>query len=174
MSAERSIASRYAAALFELHQEGVDVAVDLHKVAQVAQNEDAQALLMNTQVAAEDRAKAILKAASVKDERVLRLLVLLCARNKATLLTYIDEMLEAMIRESNAQVMVDLTVANDLDAVLTAKLKESISTGLGKKVDLNVTTDASIVGGLILNIGDRQIDHSVRGRLDGLKRTLSV
>ncbi len=174
MSAERSIASRYAAALFELHQEGVDVAADLHKLAQVAQNEDAQALLMNAQYTAEDRAKIVAKAAAVEDERVLRLLVLLCSRNKSTLLPYIDEMLEAMIRESNAQVMIDVTVATDMDSVLTAKLKESISTGLGKKVDLNVTTDASIVGGLILNIGDRQIDHSVRGRLNGLKRALSV
>ncbi|MDQ6976764.1 MAG: F0F1 ATP synthase subunit delta [Ghiorsea sp.] len=31
-----------------------------------------------------------------------------------------------------------------------------------------------MLGGLILNIGDRQIDHSVRGRINGLKRALSV
>ncbi len=174
MSTERSIASRYAAALFELHKEGIDIASDLNKVAQVAENEDAQALLINTQIAAEDRAKAVLKAASVKDEYILRLLVMLCSRNKATLLVYIDEMLEALIREANEEVMVDVTVAGDLSAALAGKLKESISSGLGKAVDLNVKTDASILGGLILNIGDRQIDHSVRGRLDGLKRALSV
>lgn len=174
MSVERSIASRYAVALFELHQEGIDVAADLNRVAQVTENEDAQALMKNSQIAAEDRAKAILKAASVKDEHVLRLLVMLCSRNKATLVVYINEILEKLIREANAQVMVDVTVARDLNANLAAKLKESISSGLGKAVDLNVKTDASILGGLILNIGDRQIDHSVRGRINGLKRALSV
>jgi len=174
MSTERSIASRYATALFELHQEGVDLAADLDKVAQVTENKDAQALLLNSQISAEDRAKAVLKAASVKDEYILRLLVMLCSRNKATLLVYINEMLEKLIREANAQVMVEVTVAGKLNASLAGKLKESISSGLGKAVDLNVKSDASILGGLILNIGDRQIDHSVRGRINGLKRALSV
>ncbi len=174
MSTERSIASRYAAALFELHQEGIDVAEDLGKVAQVAENEDAQALLINSQIAAEDRAKAVLKAASVKDEYVLRLLVMLCSRNKTVLLVLINEMLDKLMREEKSQVMVDVTVAKDLKADLLGKLKESISASLGKAVELNVKTDASILGGLILNIGDRQIDHSVRGRINGLKRALSV
>ncbi len=174
MSAERSIASRYAAALFELHQEGIDVAEDLSKVAQVTENEDVQALLINSQITAEARAKAVLKVAKVKDEYVLRLLVMLCSRNKATLLTLINEMFDKLIREEKSEVMVDVTVAKDLKADLAGKLKESISAGLGKAVELNVKTDASILGGLILNIGDRQIDHSVRGRINGLKRALSV
>jgi len=174
MSAERSIASRYATALFELYQEGVDVSADLNKVAQVVANEDAQALMANSQISAEDRATIVMKAAGVASEQVSRLMTLLCSRNKASLAGYISEMLEQMILESNAKVLVDVTVANALDAGLADKLKDTISKGIGKEVDLNVVTDASIMGGLILNIGDRQIDHSVRGRLDGLKRTLSV
>lgn len=174
MSAERSIASRYATALFELYQEGVDVSTDLDKVAQVVVNEDAKELLVNTQIPAENRAAIVMKAAGINSEHVSRLLTLLCSRNKATLVGYINEMLGQMILESNAKVLVDVTVANALDAGLADKLKDVISKGVGKAVDLNVATDASILGGLILNIGDRQIDHSVRGRLDGLKRTLSV
>ena len=174
MSGERSIASRYATALFELYQEGTDVSADLNKVAQVAANEDAQELLVNTQVTAKDRAAIVLKAAGVVSEQVGRLVTLLCSRNKASLIGAIDEMLAQMILESNAKVSVDVVVANALDAGLADKLKDTISKGIGKDVNLNVSTDATILGGLILNIGDRQIDHSVRGRLDGLKRTLSV
>ena len=174
MSAERSIASRYATALFELHQEGIDVSAEINKVAQVVTNADAKAVLVNSQISAENRAAIVLKAATVTSEYVARLVVMLCSRNKATLLPLIDDILEQLIRESNAQVMVDVTVAHKLDAKLADKLKGVISSGIGKKVDLNVATDASILGGLILNIGDRQIDHSVRGRLNGLKRTLSV
>ncbi len=174
MSDERAIARRYAAALFDLHQEGVNVTEDLNKVAQVAANDDAKALLINTQIAAEDRAKAVMKAASAKDEHVLRLVTLLASRNKATLLPSIYEILDKLVREANAQVMVDVTVAEDLDAAVAGKLKETIASDIGKQVELNVQKDASILGGMILNIGDRQIDHSVRGRLDGLKRALSV
>jgi len=174
MSTERSIAGRYATALFELYQEGMDVTSDLHGVAQVVENEDAAALLLNTQIAVKDRAAAVMKAASTKDAHVLRLIELLCVRNKSTLLPYIDEILDTLVRESKSQVMVDVIVAHDLDASLENKLKESISSGLGKAVDLSVSTDASIIGGMILNIGDRQIDRSVRGKLDGLKRAMSV
>ena len=174
MSDERAIARRYAVALFELYQDGTDVTADVNKVAQVASNVDAKALLMNTQITAENRASAVLKAASVKDENVLRLVTLLASRNKATLLPSISEMLDKLVREANAQVMVNVTVAGDLDAGLAGKLKDSISSGIGKQVELSVHQDASIIGGMILNIGDRQIDHSVRGRLNGLKRALSV
>jgi len=82
--------------------------------------------------------------------------------------------LEQLIRESNAQLMVEVTVAKDMSAALADKLKKAVGDGLGKKVDLSVVVDASILGGLILNVGDRQIDHSVRGRVESLKRTLSV
>jgi len=174
MSTERSIASRYATALFELYQEGMDVSADLSKIAEVVANEDAQALLVNAQISAEDRAAIVMKAAGVASEQVSRLLTLLCSRNKASLAGCISEILEQMILESNAKVLVSVTVASTLDAGLADKLKDTISKGIGKEVDLNVATDASILGGVILNIGDRQIDHSVRGRLDGLKRTLSV
>lgn len=174
MSNERSIASRYATALFELSQEGIDLAADLNKVAQVTLNEDAKAVLANSQISAEDRAAIILKAAKVTSEELKRLLVLLCSRNKASIVSLIDEKLEQLIRESKAQLMVEVTVAKDMSAALADKLKKAVGDGLGKKVDLSVVVDASILGGLILNVGDRQIDYSVRGRVDSLKRALSV
>ncbi len=174
MSMERSIARRYAVALFELYQEGLDLTDGLNRLAQVAVNKDAKALLNNTQISANERARIILKAASVKEEGLLRLVTLLCSRGKASLLPSIAEMLEKLVYDADSKVMVDVTVAVELDAALAGKLKESIRSGLGKEVELNVHADASILGGVILNIGDRQIDHSVRGRLDGLKRALSV
>ncbi|MDX8384504.1 MAG: ATP synthase F1 subunit delta [Ghiorsea sp.] len=174
MSAEASIARRYATALFELHQEGTELLTDLSKVAEVASNEDAKALLVNTQISASDRAAIVLKAAAVDSECMSRLLVLLCSRNKAQLVGLIHDALDQMIREANAKVMVDVTVATALGAQQADKLKDVISQGIGKQVDLNVATDTAILGGLILNIGDRQIDHSVRGRLVGLKRAMSV
>jgi len=174
VSDERAIARRYAAALFELHQEGVDVTAGLQKVAQVAANSDAKVLLINTQISAENRAGIIMKAASVEDEHILRLITILASRRKATLLPAISELLDQLVRDANAEVMVDVTVAIKMDKALATKLKDSISSGLGKQVELNIQQDASILGGMILNIGDRQIDHSVRGRINGLKRALSI
>jgi len=41
-------------------------------------------------------------------------------------------------------------------------------------VRLNVSEDAAIIGGLVISIGDRQIDHSLRNRLEGMRRAIAA
>ncbi|MDQ6963246.1 MAG: F0F1 ATP synthase subunit delta [Mariprofundaceae bacterium] len=171
---ETTIARRYACALFELSQENVDLSDDMSALAVVAENDDAKAFMINTQVSAEDRADVLCRISETKEDSTKRLVTLLCQRNKASLLFRINEMFQQMVREAKATVMVDVTVATDLTDELKTQLQNVVSQGIGKKVELNVQADSSIVGGLILNIGDRQIDHSVRGRLDSLRRTLAA
>ena len=44
----------------------------------------------------------------------------------------------------------------------------------GRSVRLNVSEDKSILGGLVVRIGDRLIDYSVRSRLEALKRAMAA
>ena len=43
----------------------------------------------------------------------------------------------------------------------------------GKKADLNEIIDESIVGGFILNVGDRRLDESIKTKLHNIKRELT-
>jgi len=171
---EITIARRYACALFELSQEGVDLSNELSTLAVIAENDDAKAFMINTQVSAQNRSEILCGIANAKSAETERLVTLLCQRNKASLLPQINETFQQMLREANATVMIDVTVAVEISGALKTQLEKVVSQGIGKNVELNVKTDRSIVGGLILNIGDRQIDHSVRGRLDGLRRALAA
>lgn len=53
-----------------------------------------------------------------------------------------------------------------------ARLATALSAKLGRKVDVKVVVDPSVVGGLVATIGDEIIDGSVRGNLDQLKARL--
>ena len=66
-----------------------------------------------------------------------------------------------------------VTTAFPMDAELEAKVLAKIATFSDKKVTIENTVDASIIGGFILRIGDKQYNASVANRLHVLKRELS-
>ncbi|MEY3500613.1 MAG: hypothetical protein RL308_2282 [Bacteroidota bacterium] len=66
-----------------------------------------------------------------------------------------------------------VTTAFPMDSELEAKVLAKIATFSDKKVTIENTVDASIIGGFILRIGDKQYNASVANRLHVLKRELS-
>lgn len=66
-----------------------------------------------------------------------------------------------------------VTTAIPMDAALEAKVLAKIATLSDKKITIENTVDASIIGGFILRIGDKQYNASVANRLQALKRELS-
>lgn len=55
----------------------------------------------------------------------------------------------------------------------TKALQKSLSDAMGSNVTLNVEIDRDLLGGMIVTVGSRMIDDSVRRKLERLKRTLS-
>jgi F-type H+-transporting ATPase subunit delta len=66
-----------------------------------------------------------------------------------------------------------VTTAIPMDAALEAKVLAKIATLSDKKITIENIVDASIIGGFILRIGDKQYNASVANRLQVLKRELS-
>jgi F-type H+-transporting ATPase subunit delta len=66
-----------------------------------------------------------------------------------------------------------VTTAIPMDAALEAKVLAKIATLSDKKITIENIIDASIIGGFILRIGDKQYNASVANRLQVLKRELS-
>ena len=75
--------------------------------------------------------------------------------------------------EMNGVEIAKVTTAIPLDAALEAKVLAKIATFSNKKITIENTIDASIIGGFILRIGDKQYNASVANRLQILKRELS-
>ena len=66
----------------------------------------------------------------------------------------------------------DVTSAHALSAVQENELKAALKGVTGKDVAINVTVDPAILGGLIVKVGSRQIDTSLRTKLSTLKLSL--
>jgi len=168
----RSISRRYARALFELDQEGADIRMPLNAVAEAVAIEDVRKLLAASQVQAKDKAAVIEKVAGISSKEVARLVNILCERGKAELLPEIAELVESMARQAASEVEADVVAAVKLDAASKDKIAKALGKVVGRKVKLNVSHDAAILGGLVIRIGDRQMDYSLRTRLQDLKRAM--
>ncbi len=172
----RSVARRYARALFELEQEGATIREPLNAVAAVVGVDAAREMLAEPRIAPADKARAIIKAAEAAGGKLTpeieRLVGLLCERGKAELLPEIAELVEEMAREAASEVEARVVTAVKLDAATTKKIEAALEKALGGKVRLDVDVDPSILGGLVIRVGDRQMDYSLRTRLQSLKRAI--
>jgi F-type H+-transporting ATPase subunit delta len=76
------------------------------------------------------------------------------------------------VARERGEVTADVKTAHALSAAQEKELKAALASVTGKTVTLNVTVDASLLGGLIVKIGSRQVDTSLRTKLSTLKHTL--
>jgi len=168
----RSVSRRYARALFDLEQEGVALRDSLAAVASVVAAPEVAVLLGKSGVPANSKAAVIIMSAHNKSKEIERLVTLLCERNKAELLPEIAELVEGMARQAASEIEADVVAAVKLDAAAKNSIAKALATVIGHKVNLNVSQDAGIMGGLVVRIGDRQLDYSLRTRLQDLKRAM--
>ncbi len=170
-----AVSRRYARALFELSGEGVDVATGLAALAEAASVKDVQAFLELPNISAEQKVEVLRKIAGTSSKELDRLVTMLCERGKASLIPEINDIFAEMVRESEASVVATVVVAAKPDAATKKKIEAAVSGLAGKKkVQLEIVEDKQILGGMVVNIGDRQIDGSLRGRLEGLRKAVAA
>lgn len=167
------ISRRYAVALFELIQEGVDVRPALLEAAAFASDAEAEAILGSAAYPSTMKLNMLNQAISGPGAKeISRLVNILCERNKVVLLPEIACLVDEMIAESESSVDAQVTTVVELTAAVEKTLAESLTSAIGKAVNIIASKDASILGGMVIRVGDRKIDCSVRGRLDGLKKAI--
>jgi len=167
------ISRRYARALFELIGEGARLRPELEKLAAVAGDASAADFLASPSVSAKEKQAVLAKVAGKLPKELQALIAMLAERNKLSLLPEIQAMVEEMVRQSESELVAEVTVATPLKADVQEKIASALSASVGRSVRLNVTEDASIIGGLVVQLGDRQIDYSLRTRLEGLKQAIA-
>lgn len=80
---------------------------------------------------------------------------------------------ERLWREQEGVTGVELATAKLLSEAATAKLRRGLETALGQKVELNVSLKPHLLAGLVLMVGDRRYDASLKGRIDSLYHALA-
>ena len=85
----------------------------------------------------------------------------------------VDALLELSATQEGRQVA-EVRSAIDLSEDQRARLAEALKTATGTDVDVRVVVDPTVVGGLVVRVGDQVIDGSVRHRLAQLRESLSA
>ncbi len=172
------IAARYASALFDIadEQHTLDlIESDLRTLKRLlADNADLRGALRNPMFSSHDQGKAIAEIGNAAGLSPVILSFLgVLARNRR--LFALDAIADAYLSElarRRGQMSVDVTSAQPLTADQTARLTEKLNQTLAAKVKVNAKVDPSLLGGLVVKIGSKLIDSSIRTKLIGLERIM--
>jgi F-type H+-transporting ATPase subunit delta len=177
-STSSGAAERYALAVFELAREAKGVKTLETDVAALgdalAGSADLRAMIASPVYSREEQGAAIAAVASKMklSATVAGALGLMAANRRLFVLPQFLSALTAMIAEDKGEVTADVTAAAALTAAQSKKLAASLKASVGKTVNLNVTVDESLIGGLIVKVGSKMIDTSIRSRLASLQNAM--
>ncbi len=172
------MAGRYATALFELAQAAGStdaVAADLDRLkAMMAESADLDRLVKSPVFSADEQLKAmtaVLSAAGISG--IAANFVKLVAQNRRLFaLPSICAAFTALVSASRGQSVAQVTVAEPLSDTYYAALKEALAQKTGKDVSLDVSVDPSILGGLIVKVGSRMVDASLKTKLNSIRHAM--
>jgi F-type H+-transporting ATPase subunit delta len=170
------MAGRYATALFELALENkaVDkVKKDLEQFDELVEdNPNLQRLVRSPVFGADEQLKAlgaILDKAGIKGTAANFLRVITTNRR----LFAVRDMIRgyrALVAHHKGEVTAQITVANKLTEKNLDALKSALKSVTGSKnVDLDVKVEPAIIGGIVVKLGSRMIDSSLRTKLNAIK-----
>lgn len=167
---------RYARVLLELAQarkalgewRGI-----LQEMSIAVSSEEFVALLEAPGAPEEEKQRVMRAALPGATELGYNLLVLLARRRALALLPRIQGEFEAGADGLEGVQRVEARTAVPLDDRARERVAEGLKGMLGKEVRLETQVDPSILGGMVLQIGDRVIDGSARGRLQAMRQSLA-
>jgi F-type H+-transporting ATPase subunit delta len=172
------VSGRYATALFELARDerSIDaVKVDLDRFdAMLADSADLKRLVRSPVFSSDAQAKAlsaVLDKAGISGTSANFLKVLTANRR----LFAVDQVIRAfgaLVAKFKGEATADVTVAEQLSDKNLDALKTALKSVTGKDVSLNVKVDPSIIGGLVVKLGSRMVDSSLRTKLNSIKHAM--
>lgn len=172
------LSGRYATALFDLAIEAasldaVSASLTTLKDA-LAQSDDLKTLMTSPMVTRKAAAAGVAGvAASLKlDSLVSNFVGVLAANRRLAALPAIIRDFHALTAARRGEISARVTAATALSAAQQKALAAKLKAGLGRDVALDITIDPAILGGLIVRVGSRMIDSSLKTRLDSLGQAL--
>lgn len=173
--ASHAVRTRYAAAVLDLAQEqgkADSLARDVEAMkALCLQSPDFQNMIMLptlTRKAQKSITQTVCKALKC-DVLMVNFLGVLAHNRRLSALPQILEEIRQQSARRNGQMTVKIESAHTLDDKTKADLIAALGKALGRSVQIETTVKPDILGGMIVTVGSRMIDFSVRRKLERLK-----
>ena len=170
--------SRYAAALFGLcKEEGQLKALenDIKKIHElIAKSEDFKILIASPIYRRDEQSRAV-SAVSKKiqlQKNTENLLQLMAKKGRIYILSQVVSDIEALLENERGEIGVEIISAENLSGDQTDKLEKTVGKILNKKAKMHVRVDKSLIGGMIVKIGSRMIDTTIKSKLVKLQNIM--
>ena len=177
-SISTSIAGRYASAVYEIAKDANAVTAIENDIAALqaalSDSDDFRALIHSPIYTRDEQATAIaaLAAKMGLSETMSNTLALMAQKRRLFVVPQLLATLRDVIAEDKGEVTADVVSAKALTKAQADKLAKTLKASTGKVVTLNATVDESLIGGLIVKVGSRMIDTSVRSKLNSLQNAM--
>ena len=171
------VARTYARALFDAakeHGKLDEIREQLDTfVATIREVPELEALIRNPELDPPAKAEALAAVLQDADELLRNFARLVAEKGRAPMLEEIADEYDALLAAEEKILNVELTTAFELSDSEADSIVKQIEEASGQRVDAERAVDPELIGGLVLKVGSLEVDSSVRGRLDRLRRELA-
>ena len=169
---------RYAIALFEIAREANKLAAvesDLDSL-QAALDESAELrdVISSPLLSREEQGKAM-RALTDKmglGAEVANTVALMAENRRLNTLPEMIAQVKALAADDRGEVSAEVTAAKALTDKQSTALAAALKKSVGKDVNVNVTVDKDLIGGLIVKVGSAMVDSSLRSKLNNLQNAM--
>jgi F-type H+-transporting ATPase subunit delta len=172
------LAGRYANAVFELAQEerAVDaVERDFSALSALIRASSDLARLVRAPIYSRDQQKAGMDAVLRRMEAMpltVRFVLLLAMKGRLFVLNDVIRAFMLLAAKQRGEIDAEVTSAHPLSDAEAVELKFALKSRLGRDARLHAKVDSSLLGGLVVKVGSRMIDSSLRTKLEGLRAAM--
>jgi F-type H+-transporting ATPase subunit delta len=167
----------YAEALFDVAKDKGKLDAIRDELAQfvdaVDGNRELQVFFFSPYFSSAEKVEGLKRAVSDADAELLNFLELLIEKQRMPEIFRIRRQLDELWKQENRRIDVTVTSAVTLEPAVVEKVGEEIERQTGQKVDLSSRVDAEILGGIVLQVGNKVLDASIRSRLEKLRKSVA-
>ncbi|MCB2100473.1 MAG: F0F1 ATP synthase subunit delta [Rhodobacterales bacterium] len=172
------LSGRYATALFELAEESGDLdraADDLGRLdAMISESEDLRRMLRSPVMSRKDQAAAMTALMDQADlsDLTKRFVGLVTSNRRLFVLPDIIAAFRGMLAARRGETTAEVVSAKELSETQLQAVRDALKAALKTDVSVDARVDADLLGGLIVKVGSRMVDSSLRSKLQRLSLSM--
>ena len=177
-SISKGIATRYAAALFGLAEEQEDMETlskNVETLMKFLKDSADLNILISSPMYTRDEQKNAITAIAQKmglSGIVTNTLSLMASKRRLFVLPTFLAVLNDLIAASRNEVTAEIVTAQSLSKSQIKNLAKSLKANFGKDVRINESVDEGLIGGMIVKVGSRMIDTTIKSKLNSLQNVM--
>jgi F-type H+-transporting ATPase subunit delta len=170
------LTGRYAKALYELALEKKlvsKIVKDFHDIKTLLENNDMFVnMIKNPSISTVDKQFSVIAVLTKMkvDKLTIKFCGTLAVNGRLSYLKQIQDVFLSLVSKKNGEVQVDVTSPFKLDKDQQKQVETAVSEATGvKKTSLSLIVDETLIAGLIVKIGSKMIDSSIKNKLNRLE-----